>query len=133
MSAQDDMIKELAVLIPQATKRINDGLDKIDKLESTVAKQAKRIEALETEGVFGKGVLTRLTKLEDWRQDCTGDPFGKFADGYPPVGHPDRRDTQTPELDGEESRKDDFQPKPHNCDTCLHTGVSTTDEPCANQ
>lgn len=94
-------------MVEQA-KRIEELEDRADGLEGSSNELRnremeilERIDMLETGGMFGKGMLARLTKLEDWKQDCessgiTPDPFGKYADGYPPVGHPDRRDTQTP-------------------------------------
>lgn len=115
MSVISKWMCELTEWMETVSRGMVDTERRITKLDATVAEQTKRIDALETEGVFGKGVLTRLTKLEDWRQDCSGDPFGKFADGYPPVGHPDRSDTQTPEPD---------------CATCVSFWSDDDAEPC---
>jgi uncharacterized protein YoxC len=131
MSAISEWVDALQQSIEVLTKQVS-GIDTTtqewDKRIDTIAQQAENLrkshmrmdarfsdmiveteelkQQLNTLHVFSKQVLIRLTKLEDWKQDCESegvapaetpsDPFGKFADK---------------DIDSPESRKDDYQPK----------------------
>jgi uncharacterized coiled-coil protein SlyX len=97
MSAISEWFDMLDTVFRLLEKNSKEHEQHIAKLEATVQEQAKRIEALEqqlnTLHVFSKQVLVRLTKLEDWKQDCESedvtpvgalhDPFGKYEDPKP--------------------------------------------------